>query len=485
MQNIQESIGKILLKTAGEKLAGFAFNQVGLDKLLGDDTGGKLDELKAQLDRISAQVETLQSSVNQVSADLTKLALEGFTVPLGQTVSEIKSLYMDFYAPATRALTSYVAKDLVARNAGSTCSDTAECADARRYFEDLRHDFVQQFINDNAASLNTDLHDALVPGVAGSSVMSAWGSFLLKGPGSTGLLTAEDSDRVLGFYNYFAEYEALASWMKAQWDGIRFEPDPAEFTRFVDEQIDGYQKKEQEAVPARIPDNAVISLPADSALRTSTRHVQMWLTVEQIQPDLKWDPSSPTARGSVGEAVNTLNTTAAGAGYKDWAVPSKGDLDSLFSGRSAVFPGTTAATFLAKIAPTGTGWSSLLKGLSGKNPYLWSSEVAGIPNTGSSPAITCLNKGAALSKIVGTMTGYTHTAWGPAGASLSGYPSGYTLTNIPMIRTLQLTANDPNDTVALNQCKAQLAATVTTGFERGAAAQLLATRTTGDVNYLP
>jgi hypothetical protein len=373
---------------------------------------------------------------------------------------------------------------LAAQNAGSACSDTPDCAAARQYFEALRADFVRQFNTNGAASLNTDLHDALIPGLAGSSVMTAYGDFILRGPGSKPYLTSADSDQVLGFYNYFAEYEALATGMKAQWNSIRFEASPDEFDRFVGEQIDGYAKQEQGVVGARIPPDVVITLPADPQARTSTRQMQMWTASLKYGANLKWDPSTPGAPRSVEAAINTLNTTSAGDGYSDWKVPSRSELDSLFAGRYAAFP-TNARGFLLRLGSKLLQWNGLFVGID-SIPYLWASDPAGDPSTSASPAVRCVNHVSTIAKTVATLTGYAHTALGPLTNTLNGYPSGYTLTNIPSsVHPLSIDVTADTDQAAIDACKQVLRTQVTTGFANGAGAQLLATRNTGDTNYLP
>jgi hypothetical protein len=214
LSNVGDDIQKMLLKFAAQKLLGFAFNKLGLNALLGDTEGAKLDELKAQIAQISVQVKVLQDSLNQISTDLAKLALEGFTVPLGATVSKIKSLYLDFYVPTLDALTSYVTQDLQVSSTGSTCSAVDACVAARDHYDLLRTGFLAQFTAEGAASYNIQIHDALVPGAINDSVMSAYGLYLAKS--GTGLLNSTASDAIQNFYNYWANYEALSAWMKAQ-----------------------------------------------------------------------------------------------------------------------------------------------------------------------------------------------------------------------------------------------------------------------------
>src|SRR5262249_46043880 len=56
---IPGDIANTLKNVALQKLAGFAFNQIGLDKIL-DSNANNLDALRSQLNQISAQLTTLQ-----------------------------------------------------------------------------------------------------------------------------------------------------------------------------------------------------------------------------------------------------------------------------------------------------------------------------------------------------------------------------------------------------------------------------------------
>jgi hypothetical protein len=443
-------IQSVLLKFAAQKLAGFAFSKLGLDKLLnGNDQD--LADLRAEIAKISGQVKELQDSLNQISSDLAKLTLEGFTVPLGQTVSKIKSLYMDFYVPALDALTAYAAKVLALTN-GQTCDEVSVCLESRKVYEGLdgngglRGDFLKQFTAEGPASYNIQIHDALLPGPAGSSAMTAYG--LVVARSGTGFLTSADSAAIVTFYNYFAEYEALAAWMKGQWQSSRLTA--SAFDDFLKAQIEDYQKAEHDALPPPIPANAVIALPANAALRTSdTKNMPMWGFNQKSMSPLSWDPYNQFK--GVAENLQQMNAdAAAGYGLKDWQVPSRSQLDALLSRGAA-----------------GTG---------------------GSPAWAGSPATICTGFTGTQFVVLVFPIGYMHTAVGPVTGSLAGYPAQYRNYNRPDFRDTEIKVVASSPQAVIQLCYRTLNDKIAKFFTSGSPtvnATLLATRSTGSVNYLP
>jgi hypothetical protein len=476
-------IQSVLLKFAAQKLAGFAFSKLGLDKLLnGNDQD--LADLRAEIAKISGQVKELQDSLNQISSDLAKLTLEGFTVPLGQTVSKIKSLYMDFYVPALDALTAYAAKVLALTN-GQTCDEVSVCLESRKVYEGLdgngglRGDFLKQFTAEGPASYNIQIHDALLPGPAGSSAMTAYG--LVVARSGTGFLTSADSAAIVTFYNYFAEYEALAAWMKGQWQSSRLTA--SAFDDFLKAQIEDYQKAEHDALPPPIPANAVIALPANAALRTSdTKNMPMWGFNQKSMSPLSWDPYNQFK--GVAENLQQMNAdAAAGYGLKDWQVPSRSQLDALLSRGAA---GTTAREFLLSLNP---GWPTGLGATLSSAPYLWTTQGAGgSPAWAGSPATICTGFTGTQFVVLVFPIGYMHTAVGPVTGSLAGYPAQYRNYNRPDFRDTEIKVVASSPQAVTQLCYRTLNDKITKFFTSGSPtvnATLLATRSTGSVNYLP
>ncbi|MFC1795472.1 hypothetical protein ACFL1V_00005 [Pseudomonadota bacterium] len=343
--SIQNELAKFAVKT----LAGFVFNEVGLNDLLfPDPTQAKLDALRAQLDLISLKIDTLQISVNQISQELQRLNLDIVIANPEGWISEIQSLYIDFFEPALIGLENYAEADLAATAAGSTCNASQSCTTLRQFFEDRREEFLQQMAS--KATLNVNLHNSLMPGPANSSVMSAYGNYLMRGPGSTGILKSSDSDLLYAFYEYFAEWEALATWMKAEWNGVRFEASPSQFKAFIDLQITGFQNAEFANLPPPIPENTIIMLPVNPGDRQSTLNQPMWIWDgtegrTSIGFDLSWEFFSPAGtaplesycrrdqqpRCRADGAINTFNQTQLGLGFTDWQAPSLAHYDQLYA----------------------------------------------------------------------------------------------------------------------------------------------------------
>ncbi len=242
----------------------------------------------------------------------------------------------------------------------------------------------------DAAALGSHIHDALVPGAANTSAVTAYGDYELA---SNRYLTSTQSDQLMQFYSYFASYEALATWMKAEYIGVRDADNPdmkageADFSNFLASEVTRYQKTEQDALPAVIPAHAVIPLDANAALRTTTVNKPMLLPELTTGADqngyLFWNINDPTGHDSVGAALNTLNTTAPGGGSKDWAVPAKAcpaDYKSTGLGcwnglmASSPNPGGTLAQYLATVDPTDASWQQLALLLQSQHRLVWTAE---------------------------------------------------------------------------------------------------------------
>lgn len=485
-------IQSALLKFAVSKLAGFAFSQLGLDKLLGDKTGDQLTQIQGALNTLTTGVQDLKEATAQINIDLAALKLTTIQTELQKTVSKITSLYKDFYLPAFNALVDYVSAYVAA---GGSCGAGTACDAARITYEvgndgkgGLRQDFLNQFTAEGPASYNQTIHDFLV-GTAGVSVLSAYGSYLAKS--GNGFLTSAATDAVAKFYDYWANWEALAAWMLAQWQSTRLNPGP--FDDFLKDQVVGYFDQEKAAKGEPIPANTVIVLPAEATKRTDdTTSLPMWgfNSAGGLQSSY-WLPSRNDA--GVPKAINQLNTTAAGYGFKDWKVPSRAELDALLSRGSA---SQTARAFIASLK-AGPQWP-ILDNFLGTMPYIWTTQEAGIPSWTGSPAVQCFwfNSLTGSNTIIRTYTGYVHTAVGLVTNSLSGYPASYRNYNRPMpfyidsfgtkqdLEYIDLT-NSKDQTAG--HCDAIMNDAVNRALNSGANlyATLLATRNTGDVKYLP
>lgn len=479
-EKITSKLQSIVLKFAAEKLAGFAFNQLGLDKLLQDKTELQLNELMTQVGQLKDQVQVLENALKRVSIELSELQVEGFSVPLGQTVSKITTLYQKFYIPAFDALTAYVAEHIADANSGGTCAAETPCATARDYYLGLRTEFLKQFTAEGPASYNQQIHDVLLPGPASNSIMKAYGLYVVRT--SNGFLNADTSANVTNFYNYWADYEALAVWMTAQWQSTRL--NAADFQKFLDTEVAGYQSQEHATLPPQIPAGTVIALPANESLRTAnTANLPMWAV-----PDAAAVPLAFWAPDNTGEPLilRTMNTDPVqGYGFTDWKMPSRSELDALVSRGAA---SQTAKEFLVSLDPK---WPARLGKALDVVPYIWTTQPAGVPSWANSAAIRCENFNGASFVEVARFTGYVHTAVGPATNLLLNYPAEYKNNNRPdpHIGTIQVALKPPSTVQdIINACKVILAGDINKALGSTAwapYAAFLATRSTGSVNYLP
>jgi hypothetical protein len=382
-----DDIVKSLASFAVGKLAGFLLNKTALGPIL-DPTQAKLDEIKRELGQIKDQVTVLQTSTNNAFQQVAATKLDVQVVPLRAWVGDVSTLYSTFFVPAVNALTSYAA----AKQTDPACLEHSPCGDLYAFYQDRRTEFLNKYTGSSfdAAALGPHIHDALVPGAANTSAVTAYGDYEMA---SNRYLTSTQSDQLQQFYNYFASYEALATWMKAEYVGVRDADNPdttvgeADFSNFLATEVTGYQKTEQNALPAVIPAHAVIALDANAALRTTTANKPMLLpelTTGADQNDyLFWNINDPTGHDSVGAALNTLNTTAAGGGPKDWTVPAKacptdykstgvGCWDGLMA--SSPNPSGTLAQYLATVDPTDATWQQLDLLLQSQHRLLWTAE---------------------------------------------------------------------------------------------------------------
>jgi hypothetical protein len=483
--NIGGAIAEALAKMATDQVGGFVLSQLGLSELLDPNTK-RFDELQAQLNGIRDQISTLQNSVGQVSSELTEIKANQFIVPLDGYVNAVQEYYRGDFKPMLNELEDYAAAEHAAVAAGLTCDDSEACKRSRQNFEDDRKTFL-----DHAATHlgdNGQIHRLLVPGSTGGSALKAFGEFVMSGRGSTGFLTGADSNRVFTLYRYYAEYEALATWMKAEYQAVHFKDQPKNFADFVDQEVTGFQTKELDELPARIPPGTVISLPVNTVDRTTTLNRPMWIWDWTIEAGLTWDPSKPpTQPRSVPAALTTLNTTDAGGKFHDWRVPSRSDFSGLFAGQSTRFPNDNASEFLDRILPRDSLERLLKFGNLGAH-YLWTSDAAG--TTGD---VTC----ALSSSDHVAVGGYAHTGiW--LGNKLTSDPSNFPLEYVPALvvpLTLKPVTITPPGGMTREQriqwCRDEAARQVTAAIGSGAeylynkVAHLVATRSTGTQKFMP
>jgi hypothetical protein len=484
-------IADTLLNAAKIRFANFALDQIGLGKLLSDKP--KLDALAAQIQALSDQLKEVQKTDNAIFAELKNVELNQHAIPLTILKSSVQSLYMDEFLPMIEALQNYSDAKV---DLNATCDDLmSRCGKAKTTFDTTLAGFLRAA--ERSEGDNTTMHNLLMPGATANSAMSAYGQFLMAGPGQTGTLTSHDSDRLYAFYTYFAEYEALATLMQGVRNTVRYATLPMSMSNFITIEAIGYLQKESEQLPPRIPPNTAIALPVKVEDRKTTMNSPMWIWDFRVGRNLAWDPAksagsaplAPTCRRDEGTnrcavdaAINTYNQTAAGAGFHDWQVPSRAEWDGLLAGQYDNNNRTDLRGFLLRMFPNVVQGSALDQALT-DNPVAWTSDMA------KQPAVSCHLSGSGIGDA-GKVVPVVHTAL-PTGGTLRNYPAALPLTNVPAVSSAQLQyPRGLTQTGGLQWCRARLVEMVSAGFVNAApgllanGAQLVATRTT-TVSYLP
>lgn len=473
---VQDAIQNAVLGFAKDQVKGFLVNQFGLGAML-DPTGTKLAAISQQLDQISAQVANVQTSINNTYALLAQTDLHTLLNPLVDKVTATYTLYNDYFAPLVRAEIAYATANKAVPS-GSTCEATSDCSKAQSNFNkakgtiDPPAGFLGQEENSANSGLNDQIHSYLVPTAGRISVINAYGKYLMTS--GSGFLTTATSDQLLGFYSYFADTEVLATWMKAEWNGVRYDTNPDEFKRFLAQTLTGdaasnppvtsYIDEELKHLPAPIPAGVVISLSANSAMRTTSQNRPMWLFSNPKGVNLIWSPYDPTGKRSVGAAIDTLNSTQVD-GFTNWVVPSKADWDGLFSGWMIH---DNLLHFLQRMYPAKNNDIGATIFFTGLGSYVWTS-------TPSNFIVSVI--------YAAGFTVPLHTALNLFGNDFT-YPVGNPL--VPISNGLSASCSYPGSLTkdqaqqyCLDAAKATLGAYVS-----GNQAALIATRSTGSVNYM-
>lgn len=386
----QDALQSLLISFAKDQLKGFILNQFGVNEMT-DPVGTKLAEISRQLGDISTQVTTVQTSINNTYKAVVNTDLHTALNPLVTVVGQVFSLYEDRFAPALRGEIAYATANKEAVDHKSTCDATANCVSARNDFfgtsqsPGYRSEFLAAQGGDKYIDLNDTIHDYLVPFFDRPSIVTTFGTYLIAN--SDGFLTRATSDRLLAFYRYFADAEALATWMKAEYRAVGWGPDDKgnvtpshqdEFRRFIARTIAGdpdatpavesYFHKELSILPELIPAHAVISLSPNAAERTTAKDRPMWLYDPlYVGANSSWLPTKQALRDgraefedtsdfSVGHALKRVDDAKPGD-FSDWTVPTWDEWKGLFAGWNTT---KNLREFLGDMDPTDPYWHSLL-----------------------------------------------------------------------------------------------------------------------------
>jgi hypothetical protein len=355
--DVPDAIVKALAGFAVDKGAGFVLGKIGLASLV-DPASGKLDALKAQLDQIAQQITVLQASTDNVFTALKQLSLDTKLQYLRDLVINAKTLFGNYYVAMVGAIEPVVA----AKRTDPSCATTA-CQKAQSDFDELRKQFLDQFQGGGGVALagtNTKIHESLLPSDPGQSVLSAYGDLLMA---KNRFHTPAQSSALRQLYTTFADWEALATWMKAEWIAATR---AAQLPKLIEDEIVGYGNAETAALPPKIPDGAVIDLGPNASTRTSTRNKPMWFAVG---PNLRWIPFDAHAGSNdVAGAVSRLN--AVKGGFTDWKPPSRSQMDTLLA--TASDPNAAAKTTLRAISPADASWTKVVDA----SAFFWTSDTS-------------------------------------------------------------------------------------------------------------
>lgn len=315
---VVDLVAKTLGGFAVNKGAGFIFKRIGLaDWLEPDPTQEKLDAISGQLAQVSTQLVTVQDSVNQISRDLAQLTLNDAYNNIKNPIANTQYVYNYTFLPVFNAAVAVQA---------AKPADRAPLLDV---LDRKKNDFLAAFNLYQIGSASTLIHDALTPSGVSTSIVDAYGRVLMA---NNRFATVTQSNTLAALYTVFAEQEALAVWMKAEYTAA-INPDLVE--TLINTEVIGWPAYERKSMPPAIPNDAVIDLGLNSATITGTTKRPMWVPQRQAAtsgstPNFSWRVGDTTSVNGVEQALVRLNTTAPGT-FTDWRAPTRAEVTALFS----------------------------------------------------------------------------------------------------------------------------------------------------------
>ncbi|HWC24049.1 MAG TPA: pentapeptide repeat-containing protein [Flexivirga sp.] len=398
--------GWLLEKAAGAAVAqgiGMIFSMSGLNDLIAPDPNtALLKELKQQLTQVQGQITDLQTSLNGTIGLLDRDALDVKLIHLRDDVTTpLDDLYKYEFTRVVDAATQLAQ----AKDAG----DKGKIDKAASALIARRNEFYVAF-DSCCKTAPQKIHDFLVPGQA-TSVIAALGRLLLN---QNRYLTATQSSQIRGLYDQFADWEALAAWMKMERNLPAVDADrvptgtfPGSLASFntARREFLGFRVSEARNLPPAIPPGAVIDVGA-SVPRAGTSNVTMWVPVSR---NLRFQPGV-AGPGTVPRALTNLNAHHE-EGFDDWQVPSQAALTTLLNGMAAA-PAKTPGDFLSALNPTSPRWQQIAKGAW---PFLWSDDLV-------TQKAYCIIRGGPFDSLVQPVVTHTGVSTSTATAVWSGRP---------------------------------------------------------------
>lgn len=297
------AVAGIVAKWLGEKIAGAAvgkaFNWI-VDAIAGSPGSAEqlalLNEINTKLDEIKKQLDYVTLKLDALTADLHKTSLDSDIKQLQSWSADVTNFYKFSFSPMVER-----AKEL--NEAKMSGGDVAA---AQQKLEEAQATFVIKYTLGEAtySPLGPKIHNYLLPGAA-SSMLENKGRVLLD---ANRYLTVQDSMDLRDLYTAYAEQEALATWMKA------------EYYRAIKDDLNLQQTMDDyQADTAAEVKNLAPMIPADAILdvgkkqSASTNNATMWIPSTSDRLTYR-----PGAGGGVEDALAALNTQP---GMKNWKVP--------------------------------------------------------------------------------------------------------------------------------------------------------------------
>jgi hypothetical protein len=313
----------LVVKTLGgfaiNQGAGFLMKRTGLAGWLNPDpTQEKLDALQGQIAQVSTQLVTVQASVDQISRDLQQVQLNQAYNAIATPIFHTRYVFDYAYRPLFDAA-------VAAQNA-TPSTQAAKVA----VLNDKKAEFLAAFDSYQLGPASMQIHDALTVNGVSTSLLDAYGRVIMA---NTRFVNATHSDTLARLQTVFAEYEALAVWMKAEATAAR---NPDLLAKLVDTEVIGWPDEERNSMPPRIPADTVIDLGPNAATISSTAGRPMWVPQRQPAPGVSipsfsWRVADATVPNGVDQALARLNA-ANTAGFSDWRAPTRAEMAALFSG---------------------------------------------------------------------------------------------------------------------------------------------------------
>ena len=313
--------GTDILVFLGESVVGAAVGD-GFESALGalfpeapDPTEAKVDEVLAQIDGLSVQINALQGATKSLSDQVDTNFWSANSTRLGDDVDALSNIYTLWIKPLAAEAAIYSQ----ARIAG----DTAAIATAETNLNTARDKFINGYNNSlvTNAGISDRLHHDIVPSQGATSILSARGKVLM----AKGYLTAEDSQELRDLYDTIAQQQALAVYIKAEFEALQDNGDGQnqKIANDIVTQWKTNQAAELAALPPVIPPGVIIATP-----NKVTANATMWMGSAKMGEPTKTSALSPwsnpvTQQGEISQLA-TLRTEVNSEYFDPDAISSYG-----------------------------------------------------------------------------------------------------------------------------------------------------------------